>query len=167
MINKLDNPIANCGLKFADDSSGEFAGYASVFNGVDSYRDTILPGAFAKSIKNNRPPSMFVNHESYMVPVGDWISLAEDNIGLLVKGVIDLNHHMGPTVYSALKRQAMDALSIGFRIPIGGAEEGDEGSLFKLAPRGEDFWWVIDPIDGTHQFVNGLLRWCMSIEYYD
>jgi len=127
MINKLDNPIANCGLKFADDSSGEFAGYASVFNGVDSYRDTILPGAFAKSIKNNRPPSMFVNHESYMVPVGDWISLAEDNIGLLVKGVIDLNHHMGPTVYSALKRQAMDALSIGFRIPIGGTEEGDEG----------------------------------------
>jgi len=127
MINKIDNPIGTCNLKFADGDNGEFEGYASVFNGVDSYRDTILPGAFAETIKGDRPPSMFFNHDSYEVPVGDWIHLEEDDTGLFVKGKIDLNHRNGPTLYSALKRKAVDALSIGFRIPTGGAEERDDG----------------------------------------
>lgn len=126
MIHKLDTPLVACHLKFASDDQGEFEGYASVFNGVDSYRDTILPGAFAKTLKENTP-KMFVNHDSWAVPVGDWIELKEDDKGLFVKGKIDLIHKDGPTVYSALKRGAMDGLSIGFRIPIGGTEEGDEG----------------------------------------
>ena len=127
MINKIDNPIGTCNLKFADGDNGEFEGYASVFNGVDSYRDTILPGAFSETIKGERPPSMLFNHDSYEVTVGDWIHLEEDDTGLFVKGKIDLNHRNGPTLYSALKRKAVDALSIGFRIPTGGAEERDDG----------------------------------------
>ena len=127
MIQKLKNPLEHCHLKFAANDKGEFEGYASVFNGVDSYRDTILPGAFAESIKAGTP-KMFINHDSWGVPVGDWVNLSEDDTGLLVKGKIDMIHKDGPTVYSALKRGAMDGLSIGFRIPIGGAEESDEGT---------------------------------------
>lgn len=27
--------------------------------------------------------------------------------------------------------------------------------------------WIVDPIDGTQPFVNGLRSWCISIAYYD
>lgn len=128
MINKLDNDIDNCELKFSKSGKGEFEGYASKFNGVDSVRDTIAPGAFTETIKAARAPAMFVNHDSYSIPVGDWISLAEDDSGLYVKGKIDMNHKDGMTVYSALLRKAVDALSIGFRIPKGGADEKEDGS---------------------------------------
>lgn len=43
-------------------------------------------------------------------------------------------------------------------------EEGTGGKMFKLAPRGEqEIWWVIDPIDGTNNFANGLLCFSVSI----
>jgi myo-inositol-1(or 4)-monophosphatase len=43
-------------------------------------------------------------------------------------------------------------------------EEGTGGKMFKLAPRGEqDLWWVIDPIDGTNNFAQGLLCFSVSI----
>jgi myo-inositol-1(or 4)-monophosphatase len=44
------------------------------------------------------------------------------------------------------------------------AEEGDSGKLFKQAPRGsEPFWWVIDPIDGTNNFVHRILSFSVSV----
>lgn len=125
MFYKLDTNLSDCEVKFSG-KKGEFTGYASVFNGVDAVMDTILPGAFQKSIKSNRP-KMFVNHNSFEVPVGDWVNLSEDSKGLIATGKIDLNHKDGPSVFSALERKAMDALSIGFRIPKGGAIEKDNG----------------------------------------
>ncbi len=43
------------------------------------------------------------------------------------------------------------------------AEEGNGGNLFKQPPRGEPFWWVIDPIDGTNNFAYGILLFVVSI----
>lgn len=44
------------------------------------------------------------------------------------------------------------------------AEEGADGNLLKLVPRGdESAWWIIDPIDGTNNFANGLLCFSVSI----
>ena len=44
------------------------------------------------------------------------------------------------------------------------AEEGAEGKLFKQPPRGDqDFWWVIDPIDGTNNYAHGILLFTISI----
>jgi myo-inositol-1(or 4)-monophosphatase len=44
------------------------------------------------------------------------------------------------------------------------AEEGPNGKMLKLAPRGtESVWWVIDPIDGTNNFANGLLCFSVSV----
>ena len=43
-------------------------------------------------------------------------------------------------------------------------EEGPDGHMLKLAPRGtESVWWVIDPIDGTNNFANGLLCFSVSV----
>ncbi|MEN8127532.1 MAG: inositol monophosphatase [Planctomycetota bacterium] len=44
------------------------------------------------------------------------------------------------------------------------AEEGTEGNCFRIPPRSqESIWWVIDPIDGTNNFANGLLCFSVSI----
>ena len=44
------------------------------------------------------------------------------------------------------------------------AEEGNEGGIFKQPPRGtEAVWWVIDPIDGTNNFVHQMPFFCVSI----
>jgi len=44
------------------------------------------------------------------------------------------------------------------------AEEGTQGSFLRIQPRSEDpVWWVIDPIDGTNNFANGLLCFSVSI----
>lgn len=44
------------------------------------------------------------------------------------------------------------------------AEEGDNGGMLHIPPRaGESIWWVIDPIDGTNNFANGILCFSVSI----
>jgi len=127
-MKKFDTPIDLCELKFSKKDKGQFEGYASVFNGVDTYGDTIAPGAFAITLKDHRTPKMFINHDQWGVPVGDWIRLEEDSNGLFVVGSIDFNHKDGKTVYSALERKAMDGISIGYRIPPGGATDNNDGT---------------------------------------
>ena len=112
MIYQSNNPILNCELKFAKNDKGEFEGYGSTFNGVDGKGDTILKGTYEESISKSMP-KMFVNHMHKDVPIGDWIVAEEDSTGLFLAGKIDLNHKDGPTVYSAMKRKAMEGLSIG------------------------------------------------------
>lgn len=127
MINKIDNPLDNCELKFSKTSKGEFEGYASKFNGVDAVMDTIIPGAFKNTLKQNKKIPMFINHDSYSIPVGGYKHMEETKEGLLVVGLIDMNHKDGPSLQSALESGNMDALSIGFRIPANGAEEKENG----------------------------------------
>lgn len=121
-----------CQLKFDSNKEGVFEGYASVFNGVDSDNDTILPGAFDKSLASGQRPKMFVNHAQHEIPIGDWVHLETDEKGLKAVGKIDMNHKDGPSLYSALKRGAMDAHSIGFTMSPGDwtAKEGYENDDF-------------------------------------
>ena len=131
MFHKLINQLENCQLKFSSEEKGVFEGYASVFNSVDKVGDTIAPGAFQESLESGRTIKMFVNHAQHEVPVGDWVSMKEDDHGLLSTGKIDLDHKDGPTVYSALKRGAMDGLSVGFTMQSGDFEQKGEGRLIK------------------------------------
>lgn len=115
-------------LKFADD--GMFEGYASVFGGVDSYGDMVLPGAFADSLKNRqRPLRMFFNHASAM-PIGKWLDAGEDGNGLRVKGQLTPGLSLAEDVKAAMRHGTLDGLSIGYRIPSGGSEK--DGKLRKL-----------------------------------
>ncbi|HSV27667.1 MAG TPA: inositol monophosphatase, partial [Sedimentisphaerales bacterium] len=44
------------------------------------------------------------------------------------------------------------------------AEEGSEGKLLKTFPRGDDqFWWIIDPIDGTNNYAHRVLSFTVSV----
>jgi myo-inositol-1(or 4)-monophosphatase len=44
------------------------------------------------------------------------------------------------------------------------AEEGKQGKIFKQSPRGDrQFWWAIDPIDGTNNFAHRMFLFAISI----
>lgn len=112
-------------VKFDGEGSGTFEGYASVFGGVDSYGDTILPGAYKKTLKrksSDRPIRMRWNH--FGPVIGKWLDMAEDEKGLKVKGELTPGHSVAQDVYASLKHGAIDGMSIGYR-PIQIRELGD------------------------------------------
>ena len=101
-------------VKFYDGKQGLFSGYASVFDGVDSYGDTVHKGAYELSLANRkRPVQMRWNH--YGDVIGKWTSIAEDDKGLLVQGELTPGHSKAMDVYASLKHGAISGLSIGYR----------------------------------------------------
>lgn len=116
-------------------STGEFTGYASVFDHQDSHGDLVKPGAFKDSLSSikaqNRTLPMYANHGSALggdpLPVGVWDEVEEDDHGLRVKGRIaamDSDH--GKRIYGLTKSGALSGLSIGYRVPQGGATYGEK-----------------------------------------
>jgi uncharacterized protein len=91
---------------------GVFSGYGSVFNVVDSYKEVVVPGAFAESL-GNKMPSLLWQHRSGE-PVGVYTSVREDNVGLHVEGKLALKTVRGAEAYELLKMGAITGLSIGF-----------------------------------------------------
>lgn len=130
LLNKATNPLESCEIKF-DQQEGVFSGYASVFGGVDSYGDTIVRGAYSDTLANRqRPPLMLFGHNAGRV-IGKWTALAEDEKGLVVTGELTPGHTDAKNAYASLKHGAITGLSIGFRVPDGGAEEKDGVRLLK------------------------------------
>ena len=114
-------------LKFNDDER-TIEGYASKFNGVDAYGDTIAPGAYKSTLQDReRPIRMRWNH--YGPVIGKWVEMREDDVGLYVKGKLTPGHSVADDVYASLKHGAVDGLSIGFRIKD--YEEKDDTRLLK------------------------------------
>jgi HK97 family phage prohead protease len=115
-------------LKF-DDGAMKFAGYASIFNGVDAYGDTIQPGAYKATIgKRDRPIRMRWNH--YGPVIGKWVKMAEDEKGLFVEGELTPGHSQAEDVYASLKHGAVDGMSIGY-IPKSWEQTNEETRLLK------------------------------------
>lgn len=114
-------------VKFGDDTNRTFEGYASVFNGVDSYGDQIVPGAYAETLKNReRPIRMRWNH--FGAVIGKWTDIYEDKNGLYVKGSLTPGHSIADDVYASMKHGAVDGMSIGYRV----RKERTDGIIRKL-----------------------------------
>ncbi|MGP9834217.1 HK97 family phage prohead protease [Marinobacter sp. NSM] len=100
-------------VKLADDGR-KFSGYASVFGGVDSYGDTIMPGAYKATLEGRqRPVEMRWNH--FGPVIGKWTHIVEDEKGLYVEGELTPGHSVAEDAYALLKHGAVHGLSIGYR----------------------------------------------------
>ncbi len=119
-------PLSGVELKMFDGESRKFTGYASVFNGVDSYGDTILPGAYADTLAKDGMPKMFFGHD-WGLPIGKWLSAVEDEKGLRVEGELTPGNPQSDAVLAALKHGTVDGLSIGFQLKSGDYETNKEG----------------------------------------
>ena len=101
-------------VKFDDARRGFFSGYASMFGGVDSYGDTVMPGAYKSTIEmRKRPVQMRWNH--YGDVIGKWLDIRETDKGLWVEGELTPGHSKAEDVYASLKHGAISGLSIGYR----------------------------------------------------
>lgn len=117
-------PLQEC----KSEETGHFTGYAATY-ARDAYGDRIMPGAFARSVKEQHGKiPIFFNHSS-----DGWIGisndLAEDAKGLYIDGALTLESTKGRDAVALLKMaQALDyrvGLSIGF-IPVDvDVEDGD------------------------------------------
>lgn len=113
-------------FKFSTEKPGFFTGYASKFNGVDAYGDTILPGAYAKTLEGRtRPVQMRWNHRGPVI--GKFTTIKEDAVGLYVEGELTPGHSVAEDARASMKHGAVTGLSIGYRIPEGGSEKSEHG----------------------------------------
>lgn len=107
--------LTDASVKFVGDGM-RFAGYASVFGGVDSYGDTIDPKAYDKTIRQKnreRPIRMRWNH--YGPVIGKWIEISTDDKGLLVEGELTPGHSTAMDAWASMQHGAVDGMSIGYR----------------------------------------------------
>ena len=108
-----------------DGDAGSFAGYASVFNGVDSYGDRILPGAFKDTLADGMP-KMFFNHV-WSLPIGKFTKAVEDDHGLYVEGEFTEGLSQAQDVRAAMKHGTLDGLSIGGFLAENDYKEDEQG----------------------------------------
>jgi len=92
-------------------------GHGSVFGNRDHGDDIVMPGAFAKTLKNYKRlgtmPLMFWMHDPKQVP-GMWTEMYEDEKGLVVKGEF-VDTPLGNEVRTLVERKAVRGLSIGYQ----------------------------------------------------
>ena len=103
-------------LDFKTSEQGIFEGYGAVFNNVDSGQDMIMPGAFAKTLKNRdaKAVKMLWMHDSED-PIGFWTSIEEDKKGLKLTGQLLLSLKKAKEVYEMMQAGIIDSLSVGYR----------------------------------------------------
>jgi uncharacterized protein len=170
--------LSECKLKTVG-SSGQFEGYASVFNVKDSQSDIILPGAFKDTLAKAGLPKMFWNH-GWDMPIGKYVDAAEDSTGLYVKGELTPGHSLSSDVHAAMLHQTLDGLSVGGFVRKSGYSEADGvryiktwSELIEISPtafpsnpdarinlasvKGADFLEAIDGCE-TVRDLEGLLR---------
>lgn len=139
--------LSEAQFKFSADS-GVFKGYASVWDGVDSYGDTIKKGAYLETLKDHGVPKMFFDHK-WDMPVGKYTHVDEDSRGLWVEGELTPAHSRAADVKAAMLHQTLDGLSVGGMLHTGDFKTNAQGGriihkwskLVEISP-------VVFPADG-------------------
>lgn len=144
--------LNDCRLKFAGDGkTGRFEGYASKFDGNDSYGDTIEKGAFANTLASHATPKMFINHRAWDLPVGKWLNLVEDEVGLKVEGELTVGMAAANDLRLAMQHGTVDGMSIGFMLGRDDYtwKDGMEGRIIHRVSELVEISVVTFPADGA------------------
>ncbi len=145
-------------IKFDEDGNLKFSGYASVFGGVDSYNDQVIPGAYSETIKNRtRPIALRWNH--YGPIIGKFTNILEDETGLFVEGELTKGHSVAENVAASLRHGAISGLSIGY-YPVKWEQDGDLRKLTQIELR--EISVVEEPADLDAQITD--LKTCESLK---
>lgn len=118
----MDLKICNFKVKAIGDDTpeGTFQAYASVFDNIDSYGDVVRKGAFERTLKEwaerDAKLPLLWGHDFYdpFSNIGHVEEAKEDDHGLWVEGVIDLENPKGAQVYRLLKGGRVDQMSFAF-----------------------------------------------------
>ena len=103
----------NMEIKAIDDNEMKFEGYASMFGNMDSYRDIVSKGCFARTLNNNKRRIKILWQHNSFEPIGKPTKLEEDEKGLYIEGKL-CGTEKGKEVYTLLKEKVIDEMSIGY-----------------------------------------------------
>jgi HK97 family phage prohead protease len=98
--------------------AGEFEGYLSVFNNIDSYREMVMPGAFAETLaewsqKGRLPPILWQHRGGE--PLGPFTEMGEDGKGLRVRGQLLIEDlQRAREAHALMRHKVVSGMSIGF-----------------------------------------------------
>nr|WP_277606380.1 HK97 family phage prohead protease [Acinetobacter sp. NIPH 2699] len=100
--------------------TGEFEGYASVFDVIDSYSDIVVRGAFQKSLERwaerNDLPSVLWQHQM-AEPIGPFTEMKEDDYGLFVRGRLLIDDDpLAKRAHAHMKAGSVKGMSIGYML---------------------------------------------------
>lgn len=122
------------------DEQGRFTAYASTFGNVDRVNDTVVKGAFARTIENRNLKEIFMfwQHKTDVI-IGEWLSMVEDEKGLLVEGQLFIKDiQQAKEAYFLMKQGLIAKLSIGFQLIKKSFDSGkrilEEIKLFEISP---------------------------------
>lgn len=107
--------LAKCEVKMGAEGSLKFSGYASVFDGLDSYGDQIQAGAYKQTIADReRPIQLRWNH--FGPVIGKFTEIYEDEKGLFVSGELTKGHSVAEDTAALLRHGAISGMSIGYSV---------------------------------------------------
>lgn len=122
------------------DEATAISGHASVFGAPDQNGDIVEAGAFAASLERlaaeGRSIKLLWQHDPVQ-PIGIWDQVAEDGLGLFVKGRLLTEIEKGADAAALLAFGAVDGLSIGYRTVRAESLPGGGRRLLEL-----DLWEV-------------------------
>lgn len=97
-------------------ADGHFAGYASVFDVVDSQRDRMHAGAFRQSLRARETPVKLLWQHQWENPIGVIEQIFEDAKGLFIRGRLLMDVAKAREAYALLKAGALRGMSIGYQV---------------------------------------------------
>jgi hypothetical protein len=147
------------------EATGEFTGYASTFGDVDLGHDVIEKGAFKKTLFETKGRIPVLDHHDPTKQIGWNLEAKEDDRGLLVQGLLDLNVRAARERHSLMKM----AIEVGGQTGLMPDEVGWScfycgNYIFRPAPSLHDLWfhfkvgreyWRAMSLGGDN-FINGV-----------
>lgn len=124
------------------EQSGEFSGYASVFDTLDYYRDVMRRGCFTETLAKwkakDRLPPLLWQHDSTQ-PLGPHTLMREDEKGLYVEGRLLIDDvPQARTAHALLMHKVIDGMSIGFDYAQDGMEYDGKTNVWNITK--VDLW---------------------------
>lgn len=126
-------------IKSMDTESGRFAGYASVFDLVDSQRDVVEKGAFVRTLRDRVNEIKLLWQHDMSEPIGYFTEMFEDERGLYVEGQLLLKVARAQEALELLQSGVVKGLSIGYTPrhyamdPDSGVRRLSEVDLFEVS----------------------------------
>lgn len=93
---------------------GTFEGLLSVYNVVDLGNDLVEPGAFTKTIHENKGVVPMLWQHDTKSPIG-LLHMTDTAKGLAVRGELELEVSQAREAYALMKRGIVKGLSIGYK----------------------------------------------------
>lgn len=113
----------NMEIETRADGSQSLVGYAAVFNStsvdmgwIDTFTESIVPGAFTRSLKENADVRALLDHQTGMIIArtkNGTLSLEEDSVGLKVR-MTPVPTEDGKKAIEWVRSGLVDAMSFGF-----------------------------------------------------